>query len=107
MPLGGFDAETACRVALGIDVDHQRRSSRFGETRREVDGGGRLTDSAFLIGHADDLGHGVEASGASLDNLGKWEPIACGGMVSPGSQSVKLKLSGTTGQRDLDYLTPS
>jgi len=69
MALSGFDPEAAGCVALGIDINDKRRPPRLGEPRREVDGGRRFTDPALLIGHADDLGHGVEASGASLDKL--------------------------------------
>ena len=42
------------RVALRIQVDHQHLNAGAGERCRQVDGGRRLTDSAFLIGDRND-----------------------------------------------------
>jgi len=45
-------------VGLGIKVDEQRALAADGERRRQVDGGRRLADAAFLICDCD------ESSGA-------------------------------------------
>ena len=45
-----LESEPARGVALRIHVDQQRRVSGEGKGGREVDGRGRLTDPAFLVG---------------------------------------------------------
>ena len=68
---GGGDAEAAGGVALGVDVDDERRPARLGESGGDVNGGGGLADPALLVGHGDDLGHVEEASSASLNGVWK------------------------------------
>jgi hypothetical protein len=45
-------------VGLRIEIDHQRIGATPGEQRREVEGGGRLADPAFLIEYRN-LRHGL------------------------------------------------
>ena len=52
-----FQADAAGGVALRVAVDEQHRAARDGERGSEIDGGGGLSDPAFLIGDGDDLGH--------------------------------------------------
>ena len=52
-----FSSDAAGQVALGIDVNEQHSLSAEGEGRGEVDGGGGLTDSAFLVRDGDDSSH--------------------------------------------------
>src|SRR5262249_50217367 len=53
-----LQAETASGVSLGIHVDQEDLPLRRRETRGEVDGGGRLSHAALLVGDADDTPHG-------------------------------------------------
>ena len=50
-------AQAGGGVALGVDVDEQ--DPLLGDRQRggEVDGGGRLTDAAFLVRDRDDPSH--------------------------------------------------
>ena len=45
------------RVALRIEIDHEHALAHFGQTSRQIDGGGRLADAALLIGDAENFGH--------------------------------------------------
>jgi hypothetical protein len=47
-----FVAQAGCGVALRIQVNYQRPLTGPGQASRQVDGGGRLADPAFLVGHA-------------------------------------------------------
>lgn len=44
-------------VGLGVAVDEEGGLIGSGETGSEIDGGGSLADSAFLIGHRDNASH--------------------------------------------------
>ena len=51
------DAESAGHVALGIQVDGQDFLTGLCQAGREIDGGGRLADTAFLVCDCDDPFH--------------------------------------------------
>ncbi len=51
------EAEAAGSVGLGVAVDQEGWGLVRGERRGEVDGGGRLADSALLVGDRDDSSH--------------------------------------------------
>ena len=51
-----FEADTAGRIGLWIKIKKQDALAERGEAGGKVDGGGRLPDSAFLVGDGDDFG---------------------------------------------------
>jgi hypothetical protein len=46
-------------VALGIGIDNENAQIVSGESSGYVDGGGCLSDAAFLVGDCEDLAQGV------------------------------------------------
>ena len=50
------DAQAGGGIALRVDVDHQGRLAHRGQGGAQIDGGGGLTDPAFLIGDDQDAG---------------------------------------------------
>jgi hypothetical protein len=44
-------------IALGIEVNQQRAAIRLGQRNGQVDGGGRLANTALLICYAHDSSH--------------------------------------------------
>jgi hypothetical protein len=55
--LAVLDPQATGRIALGIDVDHQRLLLGDRQRRAEVDGRGGLSDATFLIRDRDDARH--------------------------------------------------
>jgi hypothetical protein len=55
--IGRGVAERTRGVALRIEIDQQRASAAFGGGDGQIDGGGRLSHAAFLIGHAQNPAH--------------------------------------------------
>jgi hypothetical protein len=51
------DPEADRSVRLGVDVDDERRVTRFGDARCDVDGRGRLPYSPLLVGNRVDRAH--------------------------------------------------
>ena len=49
-------------VALWVKVDQQDTLAELCQRCGEVDGGGGFADTAFLIGHTEDFGHGCAFS---------------------------------------------
>src|SRR4030095_584729 len=50
-----LEAERAGRVCLWIEIDKQNPLTQLSQAGAEIDGGGRLTDTTFLISDCDDL----------------------------------------------------
>ena len=50
----GVDAQARAGSALRIEVDDEDPAPALGQSRPEIDGGGRLADPALLIAHGDD-----------------------------------------------------
>ena len=46
-------------IALRVEVDHQHALPHLGQTRRQVDGGSGFANATFLVGDAENFGHGV------------------------------------------------
>lgn len=53
-----LDSQTARRVALWIGVDQKHCGVAYSERGGEIDGGGGLSDTAFLVGYCNDSVHG-------------------------------------------------
>jgi hypothetical protein len=73
LPLDGGQAECARCICLRIEVDEQNPLAAGGKARREIDGGGRLADSAFLVRDSDDL----HAARSVADVSGRLEEERC------------------------------
>ena len=56
------DARTHGCVALRVEINHQHALTRLGQAGRQIDCGGGLANPAFLIGDAENPGHGDSAS---------------------------------------------
>ena len=54
--------ERHAAVGLGVEVDEQRLALAQRERGREIDGGGRLADAAFLIGNSENHRRGGRPS---------------------------------------------
>ncbi len=54
--VAGVDPEARRGVSLGIEVHHENPEPQLGERGTQVDRGGRLADTAFLVGDRDDPG---------------------------------------------------
>ena len=57
LELGLVDAAAHGRVALGIEIDEQRAALGGRQRGREIDGGRRFADAAFLVRNGDDALH--------------------------------------------------
>ena len=53
-PFAVCDSKSGAGVALGVEIDDQGLLVNCRQRRRQVDGGGRLADAAFLVGDGDD-----------------------------------------------------
>ena len=60
------EAEAAGGVGLGVAVDQQSWGAMRGERGGEIDGGGRLADSALLVGDRNDSSHDSPSPGKLL-----------------------------------------
>ena len=61
-----IDAETARGIGLGVDIHDQDVATLLSQARAEIDGGGRLSDAAFLAGNRDDSTHSLCRAGADF-----------------------------------------
>jgi hypothetical protein len=53
--LGRSKSHRATGIPLRIEINQQNLAASLGQARGEVDGGGRLANSTFLIGNGDDF----------------------------------------------------
>jgi hypothetical protein len=54
----GVEPQSAGRIGLRIKIDQQNTNAAHSQAGCEVNGGGRLADAAFLVGHSDDFHRG-------------------------------------------------
>ena len=59
LQLALVNARAHGRIALRIQVHQQHTLTDFGQTCSQVDSGGGLADATFLVGYAENFGHGA------------------------------------------------
>ncbi len=66
LDLALVDAAAHGGIALRVEVDQQHALGRLRERGGQVDRGGGLADSAFLVGDSDDASHAADCLGLGL-----------------------------------------
>ena len=57
MGFSGSAAKASGRIALGVEINQKGSLTSLGQARREIGCGGRLADTAFLIGYTHNPAH--------------------------------------------------